>query len=43
MCRPAAWSRPSRIRAAAPEAVAYVLADEVIGGPATAPESGTPA
>ena len=27
----------------APEAVAYGLADEVIGGPAGAPESGTPA
>ena len=26
-----------------PEAVAYGLADEVIGGPAGAPESGTPA
>ncbi len=28
---------------AAPEAVAYGLADEVIGDPAGAPESGTPA
>jgi hypothetical protein len=27
----------------APEAMAYGLADEVIGGPAGAPESGTPA
>jgi hypothetical protein len=27
----------------APEAVAYDMADEVIGGPAGAPESGTPA
>lgn len=27
----------------APAAVAYGLADEVIGGPAEAPESGTPA
>lgn len=27
----------------APEAVAYGLADEVIGDPAGAPESGTPA
>jgi ATP-dependent protease ClpP protease subunit len=27
----------------APEAVAYGLADEVIGSPAEAPESGTPA
>jgi ATP-dependent protease ClpP protease subunit len=27
----------------APEAVVYGLADEVIGGPAEAPESGTPA
>ena len=26
-----------------PEAVAYDMADEVIGGPAGAPESGTPA
>ena len=26
----------------APEAVAYDMADEVIGGPAGAPESGTP-
>lgn len=28
---------------AAPGAVAYDVADEVIGGPAGAPESGTPA
>jgi hypothetical protein len=28
---------------AAPEAVAYDMAGEVIGGPAGAPESGTPA
>jgi hypothetical protein len=27
----------------APEAVAYDMADEVIGGPAGVPESGTPA
>lgn len=27
----------------APEAVGYDMADEVIGGPAGAPESGTPA
>jgi hypothetical protein len=26
-----------------PEAVAYDMADEVTGGPAAAPESGTPA
>jgi ATP-dependent protease ClpP protease subunit len=28
---------------AAPEAVAYDMADEVVGDPAGAPESGTPA
>jgi ATP-dependent protease ClpP protease subunit len=28
---------------AGPEAVAYGLAEEAIGGPAEAPESGTPA
>jgi ATP-dependent protease ClpP protease subunit len=30
-------------RVTAPEAVAYDMADEVTGGPAAAPESGTPA
>ena len=36
-------SPPSTRRFTAPETVAYGIADEEIGGPARAPESGTPA
>jgi hypothetical protein len=36
-------AQPVQPRFSAPEAVAYGLADEVIGDPAGAPESGTPA
>jgi hypothetical protein len=45
--RPSRWNRSPPTRpgplVTAPEAVAYDLADEVTGGPASAPESGTPA
>jgi hypothetical protein len=47
-CRPVGLggvdsAEPRGVVVAAPEAVAYGVADEVIGGPAGAPESGTPA